>query len=85
MGVGSQGVSMLHLVVDGAPASGRRRRVPAGNDKPRAGVVRALASLCDVCGGTLRGGAILYGPLSYCSFECAHTARDRFVAGNYLG
>jgi len=27
----------------------------------------------------------LYGPLSYCSFECAHTARDRFVAGNYLG
>jgi len=38
-----------------------------------------------VCGGTLGGGAVLFGPVSYCSFECAHTARDRFVAGNYLG
>lgn len=76
---------MLNLVVDGASASGRRRRVPAGKNKARAAVARALASLCEVCGGTLSGGAILYGPLSYCSFECAHTARDRFVAGNYLG
>jgi len=76
---------MLNLGVDGASASGRRRRVPAGNNKARAAVARALASLCEVCGGTLSGGAILYGPLSYCSFECAHTARDRFVAGNYLG
>jgi len=75
---------MLNLVVDGAPASSRRRREPARN-KARAAVARALASLCDVCGGALSGGAILYGPLSYCSFECAHTARDRFVAGNYLG
>ena len=76
---------MLNLVVDGASASGRRRRVPAGSNKARTAVARALASLCEVCGGTLSGGAILYGPLSYCSFECAHTARDRFVAGNYLG
>ena len=75
---------MVNLVVDGASASPRRRREPARN-KARAAVARALASLCDVCGGTLSGRAILYGPLSYCSFECAHTARDRFVAGNYLG
>jgi len=75
---------MLNLGVDGASASSRRRREPARN-KARAAVARALESLCEVCGGTLSGGAILYGPLSYCSFECAHTARDRFVAGNYLG
>ena len=48
-------------------------------------MIRALASLCEVCGGSLGGGAVIYGPMSYCSFECAHTARDRFVAGNYLG
>ena len=76
---------MLNLVVDGASASARRRRAPAGNSKARESVARALASLCEVCGGTLGGGAVLYGPVSYCSFECAHTARDRFVAGNYLG
>jgi len=76
---------MLSLVVDGAFASARRRRGPAAGDKARATVARALASLCDVCGGTLGGGAVLFGPVSYCSFECAHTARDRFVAGNYLG
>lgn len=74
----------MNLGVDGASASSRRRREPARN-KARAAVARAFASLCDVCGGTLSGGAILYGPLSYCSFECEHTARDRFVAGNYLG
>ncbi|TMD18375.1 MAG: hypothetical protein E6I39_08765 [Chloroflexi bacterium] len=72
---------MLSLVVDGASASGRRRR----KDKARATLARALASLCEVCGGTLAGGAILYGPVSYCSFECADTVRHRFVAGNYLG
>jgi len=78
---------MLNLVVDGASASAsdRRRRAPAGNNKAQAAVARALASLCEVCGGTLGGGAVIYGPVSYCSFECAHTARDRFVAGNYLG
>jgi hypothetical protein len=76
---------MLSLMVDGASASSGRRRVPARNNTARATVARALASLCEVCGGTLGGGAVIYGPVSYCSFECAHTARDRFVAGNYLG
>lgn len=76
---------MLSLVVDGTSASSRRRREPARNNGARATVARALASLCEVCGGTLGGGAVLFGPVSYCSFECAHTARDRFVAGNYLG
>jgi len=76
---------MLSLVVDGASASARRRREPGADSKTRATVIRALASLCEVCGGSLGGGAVIYGPVSYCSFECAHTARDRFVAGNYLG
>jgi len=76
---------MLSLVVDRASASARRRREPSTKDKARATVARALASLCEVCGGTLGGGAVLFGPVSYCSFECAHSARDRFVAGNYLG
>lgn len=76
---------MLNLVIEGPSASTGRRRAPARNSEAQATIARALASLCEVCGGTLGGGAVLYGPVSYCSFECAHTARDRFVAGNYLG
>jgi hypothetical protein len=75
---------MLSLSVDGAAASFRRRREPA-RSKARDTIARALASLCDVCGGAVGGGAVLFGPVSYCSTECAHVAKDRFVAGNYLG
>ena len=74
---------MLSLSIDSARPSVRRRRDVSR--KAREAVARALASLCDVCGGALGGGAVLFGPTSYCSVECAHSARDRFVAGNYLG
>jgi len=57
----------------------RRRRIP------RSKIARALVSLCEVCGGSLGGGAVIFGPVSYCSIECADSARHRFVVGNYLG
>lgn len=75
---------MLNLAVSDSTAAVRRRRGPA-RSKARETVARALASLCEVCGGSVAGGAVLFGPVSYCSTECAHAARDRFVAGNYLG
>lgn len=74
---------MLSLPVESTRPSVRRRR--DASFEARATVARALASLCEVCGGALGGGAVLFGPTSYCSLECAHSARDRFVAGNYLG
>ncbi|HET7465456.1 MAG TPA: hypothetical protein VFL29_02205 [Candidatus Dormibacteraeota bacterium] len=74
---------MLSLSVDFTRSSVRRSR--GASRKARETVARALASLCEVCGGALGGGAVLFGPTSYCSVECAHSARHRFVAGNYLG
>jgi hypothetical protein len=74
---------MLSLYFDRPAASVRRHQ--EASRKARATVARALAALCEVCGGVLGGGAVLFGPTSYCSLECAHSARDRFVAGNYLG
>jgi hypothetical protein len=48
-------------------------------------IASALASLCEVCGGTLGGGAVIFGPVAYCSIDCANAVKHRFVAGNYLG
>ena len=75
---------MLNLAVSDSTESVRRRRGAARSNKARETIARALASLCDVCGGSVSGGAVLFGPVSYCSTECAHAARDRFVAGNML-
>ena len=75
---------MLSLSVSEATTPVSRRRNSA-RKKARETVARALASLCEVCGGSVGGGAVLLGPASYCSTECAYTARDRFVAGNYRG
>lgn len=71
---------MLSLPVSSTRVSVRRRR-RAQTDV----VVRALQSLCDVCGGSVGGAAVIFGPVSYCSIDCAAEARHRFVAGNYLG
>ena len=71
---------MVSLHASGAAASVRRRRAPQAKL-----LARALVSMCDVCGRPVRGGAVLFGPVAYCSIECAQSARDRFVAGNYLG
>ena len=71
---------MLSLhVSSGTRTSVRRQR------RPRGVIASALASLCEVCGGTLGGGAVIFGPVAYCSIDCANAVRHRFVAGNYLG
>ena len=48
-------------------------------------VARQLKALCDVCGGRLEGGHVLVGGWTYCSLECAQSARDRTPPGNYFG
>lgn len=71
---------MLSMPVGSTRTTARRRRRTQTTV-----VARALESLCEICGGSVGGGAVIFGPVAYCSIDCAADARHRFVAGNYLG
>ena len=68
------------------PVGGRSgRRFGAVTRRSRRLAVSDLAALCDICGGRLEGGQVLVAGWTYCSLECAQSARDRTPPGHYFG
>jgi hypothetical protein len=68
-----------------APRPAHRRSGSSALRASRRLVAAQLAVLCDICGGRFEGGEVLVVGGTYCSLECAQSARDRTPPGNYFG
>lgn len=72
----------MSTAIGSATPVGRRS---ASRRVARKVVTAELAATCDVCGGKIEGGQVLVAGWTYCSLECAQSARDRTPPGHYFG